>query len=80
MGINYDEDDQEDEEMKGESGMIKSFEKVSKQGGRTFSRKPKQFLVAKNSLMPAHHLFDLLEQEVSRHQSHTNQSYFNIRA
>ena len=78
MGINYDaDDDQEDEEMKGESGMIKSFEKVP--GGRTFSRKPKQFLVAKNSLMPAHHLFDLLEQEISRHQSHTNQSYFNIK-
>lgn len=42
MGINYDEDDQEQEEMKGESGMIKSFEKPQKgAGGRTFSRKPK---------------------------------------
>ena len=78
MGINYDAD--QDEEMKGEIGMVKSFEKSSKAGGRTFLMKPKQFLVAKNSLMPAHHLFDLLEQEISRHQSHTNQSYFNIKA
>ena len=68
MGINYDDDDQ-DEEIKGESGMLKSFEKSPSKagGGRTFSKKPKQFLVAKNSLMPAHHLFDLLEQEISRH-------------
>ena len=68
MGINYDDD--QDEEIKGESGMLKSFEKSPSKvggGGRTFSKKPKQFLVAKNSLMPAHHLFDLLEQEISRH-------------
>ena len=81
MGINYDaDDDDQNEEMKGdEIGIVKSFDKSSKvDGGRTFTRKPKQFLVAKNTLMPAHHLFDLLEQEISRHQSHTNQSYFNI--
>ena len=77
MGINYEDD--QDEEMKGDNGMIKSFDKQSKAGGRTFSKKPKQFLIAKNSLLPAHHLFDLLEQEISRHQSHTNQSYFNMK-
>ena len=50
---------------------VKSQEKP-----RAFNKIPKQLLVAKNTLLPAHHLFDLLEQEISRHKNHTNQSYF----
>lgn len=41
------------------------------------SDKAKQ-TINKASFKPAHHLFDLLEMEISRHKSHTNQTFYEV--
>ena len=63
------------DENEDEDGFKYGEQKNNKSYATERTNTAKQTII-KQSFKPAHHLFDLLEMEISRNKSHTNQTFY----